>query len=247
MSKVNVKVVVPVYRESLNENEKISWRRCVDVFGYDNIIIVKPCRLELNVNYFSNRVNHVSFDDKNFRNLYSYSRLLCKPKFYSKFLNLDFILIYQLDAFVFENDLEEWCLKDYSYIGAPWMYSDWINNGLGKKKWLRPLLNFVGNGGLSLRKVKHFYWGSFLLQPVLFFWPQRWHEDFFWSFWGPKLIPFFNLPTVGDALNFSFEENPKESFNLNDKKLPFGCHAWEKFDYEFWIVHFNRLGYFPPK
>jgi hypothetical protein len=33
---------------------------------------------------------------------------------------------------------------------------------------------------------------------------------------------------------FSFEVAPRYCFKMNRERLPFGCHAWSKYDQEFW-------------
>jgi hypothetical protein len=45
----------------------------------------------------------------------------------------------------------------------------------------------------------------------------------------------FNIPPTKEALFFSFEEKPSFLFQQAGNVLPFGCHAWEKNEYEsFW-------------
>ena len=89
--------------------------------------------------------------------------------FYESFLDYKYILIYQLDAFVFKDDLIFWCNKNYDYVGAPWIAS--ISNNpftllLNKissifdskeKKERKKIFFKVGNGGFSLRKVASHY------------------------------------------------------------------------------------------
>jgi hypothetical protein len=60
------------------------------------------------------------------------------------------------------------------------------------------------------------------------------HEDLFWSFVARHYLPGFRTATVQDALRFSFELHPRKCFELSGGKLPFGCHAWAKYDREFW-------------
>lgn len=43
------------------------------------------------------------------------------------------------------------------------------------------------------------------------------------------------MPSFNTALEFSFDNNPEYAFELNNHKLPFGCHAWDLFySYKFW-------------
>ena len=73
------------------------------------------------------------------------------------------------------------------------------------------------------------------------------HEDDFWCRAAPLHLKNFNcnsnilsviyhmvmkndflIPPPEEALKFSFELNPRTLFELNNKCLPFGCHAWKK-------------------
>jgi hypothetical protein len=49
-----------------------------------------------------------------------------------------------------------------------------------------------------------------------------------------KYYPRFRLPAVDVALRFAFEASPRVYFALNNYELPFGCHAWERYDKAFW-------------
>jgi hypothetical protein len=42
------------------------------------------------------------------------------------------------------------------------------------------------------------------------------------------------VASVDEALRFAFEAAPRECFERNGRRMPFGCHAWEKFDRGFW-------------
>ena len=63
---------------------------------------------------------------------------------------------------------------------------------------------------------------------------RRLNEDCFWSFRARDYYPDFRIAPVKEALSFSFEMIPRRCFELNGKRLPFGCHAWSKYDREFW-------------
>jgi hypothetical protein len=174
-----------------------------------------------------------------------------------------------LDAFVFSDQLDEWCAMGYDYIGAPWIAKDKSFHFLG-----------VGNGGLSLRKIsshkrvlrtfcrlqsnlqtlkwysnfnlkgKVGYFSEFLLRLLGLRGNTRWqfndyrgNEDEFWSHMG-SLFSWFKIPDAAIALQFSFEMCPEELFVLNGNKLPFGCHAWYKGDQiNFWRPFIIKEGY----
>ena len=75
--------------------------------------------------------------------------LWMSKQFYFRFLpNYKYMLIYQLDAWVFTDNLQEWCDKGYDYIGAPFL-------SIVKKNSPRVIFKGVGNGGLSLRRIQY--------------------------------------------------------------------------------------------
>ena len=77
-------------------------------------------------------------------------------------------------------------------------------------------------------------------------WPlERWEKsenparyglnnDFFWAFHAVRYLPSFKVAPVDAALQFAFEGSPRMCFELNQQRLPFGCHAWAKYDRAFW-------------
>jgi hypothetical protein len=60
------------------------------------------------------------------------------------------------------------------------------------------------------------------------------NEDVFWGVYAKVLDPDFKVADERSALEFAFEAEPRESFAALGGRLPFGCHAWSKFDRAFW-------------
>jgi hypothetical protein len=240
-----VAIVVPHHRNILSWNEIISLKRCKEVFHDYDVILTYPESMKkdkfIEFKIFS---KFLPLEDKHFSSEVAYNNLLIKPIFYKNFLKYEFILIYQLDTFIFENNLLQWCNSGYDYIGAPWSNkSIWLNNYKKRFPFLSKFMGKVGNGGLSLRRVKKFYLISIILYPIGLLWKGKWHEDIFWSWVAKALIKNFKIPTEEIALKFSFEQEPKACYELNNNELPFGCHAWEKFDVNFWSQHLAKYGY----
>lgn len=52
-----------------------------------------------------------------------------------------------------------------------------------------------------------------------------------WLFW------FLRKPSAKKASRFSFEVHPRYLYQLYGNRLPFGCHAWAKWEPEFWREH----------
>ncbi len=63
---------------------------------------------------------------------------------------------------------------------------------------------------------------------------ERLNEDCFWSFRAREYYRGFRVAPAAEALRFAFEVNPRRCYELAGRRLPFGCHAWPKYDREFW-------------
>ncbi len=235
---MEVAIIIPIYKEILSPSEIISLIRCNEILGEFPIKFI--CSQGLNTNCYLKIIPNASFEyfkDSHFVSIEGYNKLMLSTSFYKRFFQYRFILIYQLDAYVFENKLLYWCKKNYDYIGAPWIVAPTIT----KEKYLintsNWFVNRVGNGGLSLRKIKPHFWNSFIFAPFLKIFIKN--EDMFWGVLIDKLNPFFKKPKYTEALRFAFELNPKDAFIINNCQLPFGVHAWEKYDEKFWLNYIN--------
>jgi hypothetical protein len=58
--------------------------------------------------------------------------------------------------------------------------------------------------------------------------------DYFWSQEAKKYLPEFKVASVEQGLEFAFEAAPRLCFELNRRRLPFGSHAWARYDRAFW-------------
>ena len=262
-----VTIVVPVYLSDISKDEELSFRQTLTVLEKYPITIVCPYNLDISAfetiaNEFKIDLRLEMFDKIFFQGIKGYNRLLLSQEFYQRFSNYEYMLICQLDAYVFRDELKEWCNQGYDYIGAPLVghFSDTVFSHSMR----------VGNGGFSLRKVSTYI--SFFMsrkkvfsskqivryialwkKPYTRIWlwlfmmlgwrnipsdvAQRWNynEDDFWSGLLDNSRFALKKPSPRVALQFSFERFPSELFEMNNKQLPFGCHAWMKYQYhEFW-------------
>jgi hypothetical protein len=168
--KKTIKVLIPIYRSCFGELEEKSLLQCMKVLKYYSIVLVQPEGLDNG--YITEKFPNVeveSFSKHFFKNIDGYNELLLSSLFYERFLDSEYILIYQLDAFVFKDELRDWCQKGYDYIGAPWIATQ--NNAIGmkifdkvatifnskKKNERKQIFYKVGNGGFSLRKTSSHY------------------------------------------------------------------------------------------
>jgi hypothetical protein len=55
--------------------------------------------------------------------------------------------------------------------------------------------------------------------------------------------PDFRIAPLKIALSFAFESVPRHCYQLNNFMLPFGCHAWHKYDRDFWEPYLLKSSY----
>lgn len=149
----NCVIVVPVYRETPDELERLSLKQLDKVINNDHdIVFVRPKNGIDIKSYFDlitkTEVTSIAFDDKYFKNTMTYSQLCLSYEFYKCFERYNYMMIYQTDCWIFKNEIDKFCDMGYDYIGPPIYskYSFWPSFKIGS----RPM---VGNGGLSLRKI----------------------------------------------------------------------------------------------
>lgn len=236
----SIAILIPIYRGDLTAGEKNSLAQCCKVLGHYPIILVKPESLSVDfiVSEYPGLSAH-SFLDSYFTGTDSYNRLLISPDFYEPFKQYAHILIYQLDAFVFRDELPYWCSLGLDYVGAPTIHKQEFDAlaATHKDEYAEALTahRLVFNGGLSLRRVAGML--RYLRIYSTFYPAWKGNEDMLFSLEATRLKPmkfFIKLPTWEQALRFSFEKSPAASYELTNHALPFGCHAWERYDPEFW-------------
>lgn len=232
---MSVSIVVPVYRTGMSESEAAALKQCKSVLHKYEIQLVAPDSLDVTAHLaiLGKATRVVRFPNKYFHSIRGYSKLLVSDDFYRSFQSFEYILIYQLDAWVFADELKLWTNRGYDYIGAPWLKAPPVRKSqfpmLSVSGFLK---NKVGNGGFSLRKVRtHVKWSPWA-RFVFAFFPKN--EDVIWSLFVPM-----KRPSAGEALRFAFEMDPGDSYKLTGGQLPFGCHAWEKYDPGFWKPFIN--------
>jgi len=274
----------------MTSDEVLSLRQCISILGAYDIVVV--CPHDINVAEYKELSTAINFCRINPWWLSSsrhFNRLKISPLLYWKFRRYDYILFYELDAYVFKDELDRWCRAGYDYIGAPWFC------GFGECSNDSAFLG-VGNGGFSLRRtsaalrvLRSF---SYIRRPPQSPWLDELypyeaaafqgidhidrtlgrhplvqkrllgnlmpaairntvlgnntfyllndyigHEDIFWGLIAPRNFSWFKVAPVDAARKFSFEYNPRRLFELNQNQLPFGCHAWNRIDPDFWEIY----------
>ena len=261
-------VVIPTYKTILQDSELLSIKQTFKKLSDFPFYVVCPHHLDIAfykslATEFNVSLSIIRFNKKYFSNITGYNRLLISIDFFKKFIDYKFILICQLDVWIFKSDLVQWCNKDYDYVGAPWFH---------KIKDNQLVFDGVGNGGFSLRNVashiKVLRSFSFIHKPgyliYLFkinpsiktlkdiilgitFKNNTFHlfnsflenEDIFWSKIANRNFKWFEIAPQELALKFSIEMYP--SYFIKTKNdLPLGCHAWLKYEPDFWKKFINH-------
>ena len=258
-------VAIIAYRSEPDNDELASLRQCFVTLGQHPLLLICPESLQVD-SYLREaalagvRLSLVRFSDHWFRSVSTYNKLMLSVDFYERLSMYEYLLIYQLDAWVFSDALDSWCARGYSYVGAPF-FND-----------RDELFPFAGNGGFSLRKVPDFlallrgsatmrewdrdfltirlpartrlrgqlkrvlHWGEMCLCRISTKWYcrlMREHEDFIFA----KAFSFLgkkHVPLPREAAAFAFERRPELLFTWTEGKLPFGCHAYKKYGQTFW-------------
>ncbi len=257
-------VVVPNYRSVLTPSESFSLDSLETHLPDVETFSLHPEGLESSLEHPS-----IEFGAEWFASRDTYSRLLMSREFYAAFDAFDFILIYQLDCLLFDGRPERFTDVGADYFGAPWfedpknpsLSSTRVGNGglslrrissslrvlsTDRKPDSLSLLRYIlaagrleasqGPVGLlkRIRTVRD------VARGVL--WYTRnytLNEDRFWSDRAFLFDPGFRVASTLQALEFAWEQAPAACFEATHR-LPFGCHAWEVWEPDFWQRHLER-------
>lgn len=274
MTKENIKkkvvIVIPVHSANPAPYELVAFKQCFNVLSSHPIKLIAPKGLDL-IKYQQaviRRLEVVFINPDWQSSVLRYNKLKMSRFFYNIFKEYEFMLTYELDAFVFKDELLFWCNKNYDYIGAPW-FENYTN--------ARPSDSIVGvgNSGFSLRKIdsvinilKNIYYKNPLeynsdritLLKAHLKTPFRWllnqtkenytvQKNFHYNedtFFGSVVNTYkqeFKIAPIEDALRFSFEANPDILLGLSHNILPMGCHAWWRYDLNFWKPYIMAFGH----
>ncbi len=217
--KNDIVVVVPIYTMNLSFYDKISLNRAEKILAEYQLVAIAPRKLKGKLESVGLKVEY--FDDHYFEDIQGYNELMLSTELYKRFSQYCYMLIYQLDAYVFSDKLLEFANSGYDYIGAPVPEFTWVN-----------VTNKVGNGGFSLRKIEAFLellsdfdslWKDFEYRKGL-------PEDQFYAYCGSREDTNFCVPTVDFAIRFALDMDVNDAFNKLGENLPFGCHGWSRLE-----------------
>lgn len=240
-----VAVVIPIYKKELDVYEKASLTQLRRVLHNYDLYFLAPESLSFSYGGLEAGSSVLRFPDHYFVSNLSYSKLMLETSVYEALADYEYMLLYQLDAFVFADRLMEFCELGYDYIGAP--LERYIGGG-------KAIGCYVGNGGLSLRRIASTL--RILRQKEQIFaqrsaeWVKKWFlpcEDVFFSFCATVPELKFRVPPLRKALDFAVGTDVCHVYRRMPTWLPFGCHGWNWLDYWFWKPVIEAYGYALPE
>lgn len=180
------------------------------------------------------------------RGIRGYNEMMMSAAFYNLFRSYDYMMVCHLDAWLFRDDLTQWCARGYDLVAAPWplrpryrrfplreylRVKNFILRKMGKVP--RTLMyGRIGNGGLCLRHAEQIARYNEVDDGMH-------NEDIFFALETPEL----KVPTVIDALSFAYDLKPAVCHHLNHGRLPMGCHGFmHKSRRPFWAAFIPCAG-----
>ena len=269
-------ILIFAHKPTLEWHEEISLRQCCRVLSRHQIRLVCPVGLDV---WEYRRVEPslvFDFIPPYWLDSYrAYNRLKIEPFLYRRYAAFEYILTYELDAFVFRDDLKKWCEERWDYIGAPWFAG-------ARQATADALPTGVGNSGFSLRRTQamlrvlrsfgHVIPSStvmadfkrarcFTLGSLWLFFSRLTYrnnffaalndfagnEDEFWGLFAARRFPWLRVTPYDVAKRFSFEVNAPRLYRELGGELPFGCHKWTEITPEFWFPIIRSFGYKVPE
>jgi hypothetical protein len=147
MNRKSVVILIFAHKPVLEWYEAISLEQCFRVLDRHPIRLVCPIGLDVSAYRLIAPAVEIDFIPPHWlASRRAYNRLKILPWLYRRYADHEFILTYELDAFVFRDELLDWCDQGWDYIGAPWFEGYHV-----ARPDAAPI--GVGNSGLSLRRI----------------------------------------------------------------------------------------------
>ena len=238
----NCLIVIPLYKYNLYDYEIISLKRTISLYSnkdYCNIMFLIPTNFDIPklLNTYNIKIKYYryfKFDDFYFTSTKEYNKIMLNQDFYIQLYDIfNYMLICQLDAYVFNDQLEYWMNKDYDYIGGYEGNLNIMGNFLllQNKYQYSPNVDLnkliLMNGGFSLRKIDYCLNIIDTYENII----NNIHlsaendilEDLLYS------ACIYKYVNALDAIKFGYTYLLFDQiYQINNFELPFGCHAFHK-------------------
>ena len=197
---------------------------------------------------FNDHIHFKPFKKKYFKSNKTYSRLLLSEEFYRTFLDYEYMLIAQTDTYILNTSysLEDFIRisdeRSYDYWGAPWPEGPFGKPYTMKDRMKltvvkHPEIIHVGNGGFSLRHIRHSYDLVRKKKNLIDFW-WRFNEDMFFSWAATLKDNDYKSAPLEEAAGFALETGAGEE--IGNGNVPYAIHAWERYFDPNELLNFSR-------
>ena len=254
---INPAILIPMHKQEPSPEEQVSLIQCQKILGGYPIYLLHPQGMPITTyQKIFPALRTLTAPPESMTSISAYNKLMISPFIFDKLSLYSHILIHEPDAIVLKNDLPYWCEQNFDYIGAPWFASDVTddlelkatgNFGLSlistktvntlfvdNPRWfsvsmiIRDLIRGLrGKTGAFNRALQSMGSAGRLAGAHKLY---EEHCDIFWSYLVPKIAPHLRIAPPEKAIFFSWEKNPQKCLTICKGKLPFGIHAWSKYD-----------------
>lgn len=244
-------VVIPLYTTLLDRWASLALRSAESVFSRRQIVFVGPhdvAKSPLATTLRTRGCIVLGLESHHFASRSTYNSMLLQPDFFRMFVEFDYILLFQLDAFALRDTLDYWMSLNFDFIGAPLRRSYGRTGSAGVGPGL--------NGGLSLRRVDSALrvlgssrgrrirmrdaaamerhprlWVIRTVRDGLIFnfssgrRAPKVNEDLYWSYFAPRANPWFRVPNADVARGFACDAANNWPSRLEFSQTTIGIHA----------------------
>lgn len=256
---INPAILIPMHKQEPSLEEMTSLVQCQKVLGNYPIYLLHPQGMSTKTyEAIFPTLKTLTAPSKSMASITAYNSLMISPFIFNALASHSHILIHEPDAIVLKNDLHYWCEQNIDYIGAPWFSSDaiedlqlkatgnfglslintnavntffsnnprWFSSSMIFRELIRGIRGKVGAFDRALKSIgpSGKVSGAHRLYHD--------HCDIFWSYLAPKVAPDFKVAPPEQSIRFSWETSPKKCLSICKGELPFGIHAWPKYDLE---------------
>lgn len=230
------------------------WKERLDLFEHNNIQITNKYNTSVDKYFIAPESMDCSFYEQSFpdwkykrispvwlSSVSAYNSLMLSPVIYELFNTYSYLVICQTDA-VLIRDISSLNMMNYDYIGSPWVKPVLINKfkiyGLFYCGKIIDILGFsiaveVGNGGLSIRKIKKFLTLTRSIPSRKFI---KIAEDNFWAYMG--YLKRLTIPEAEIAEKIFWETSAQ--YQQSMPEYLYGFHALEKWNYKLYTNLVNK-------
>ncbi len=268
--KIRPVIIVPVHKETPTPAELVSIRQLGRIMTGRKIFVLSP--QALNTKSYKDLLpgaEDLKVDPAWMGSIRAYNQMMIAPMLYRRLRDYTHMLLHEPDAILLRDELDHWCTQPYDYIGAPWLYWDesegcakfggGANGGLSLcnldamrrvtsswKRWhswrhvMGDLVAGAKGDRFKFRRGMVAAYPGGLLRGAHRLYSTGW--DIFWTTVVPPLQPDFRKAPPEVCVHFFWELASYICYEITKHQLPFGLHAWPKYDFGFLRPHMINCG-----